>query len=90
MVTPVRPPAAAAEWDELQAGIVAARSLPCQVDPGRWSSTSPSDVAAAVDGCFDCPVMGACASYAVAAREPDGVWGGLTVAERAAARRAAA
>lgn len=89
-MTAGRPPVAAAEWEALQAGIMAARRLPCQVDPVRWWSTSPPDVATAADGCLDCPVMVACAGYAVAAREPDGVWGGLTVAERAAARLAAA
>ncbi|WP_414938577.1 WhiB family transcriptional regulator [Amycolatopsis sp. cmx-11-51] len=33
--------------------------------------------------CFRCPVIQSCRTYALAVREPYGVWGGLTVAERA-------
>jgi WhiB family redox-sensing transcriptional regulator len=32
--------------------------------------------------CRSCPVMAACAAYAVSTREPFGVWGGLTPDER--------
>ncbi|CAB4936567.1 unannotated protein [freshwater metagenome] len=34
--------------------------------------------------CFGCPVRLDCADYAIRAREPYGVWGGLTEAEREA------
>lgn len=76
-------------WLALQASIRATcRRLPCQADPARWSSTAPADVAGAVDGCYDCPLMVPCGAYAVAAGERDGVWGGLTPAERAGRRAA--
>ena len=32
--------------------------------------------------CRSCPVMEACAAYAIRTREPFGVWGGLTPEER--------
>lgn len=34
--------------------------------------------------CAQCPVIDECRRHALAAREPYGVWGGLTVAQRAA------
>jgi len=37
---------------------------------------------AAKEVCFDCPVIEACRSHALAVREPYGVWGGLTEDER--------
>lgn len=37
--------------------------------------------------CARCPVIEACRRYALAVQEPYGVWGGLTVAERAAILR---
>jgi WhiB family transcriptional regulator, redox-sensing transcriptional regulator len=32
--------------------------------------------------CNVCPVMGECSQYAVAIREPFGIWGGMTEADR--------
>jgi hypothetical protein len=32
--------------------------------------------------CQTCPVIQKCLDYAISANEPEGVWGGLTVAER--------
>jgi WhiB family redox-sensing transcriptional regulator len=32
--------------------------------------------------CLVCPVQGDCADYALAIREPFGIWGGLTEVER--------
>lgn len=32
--------------------------------------------------CFECPVMQQCRAHAISAREPYGVWGGLTEDER--------
>ena len=37
--------------------------------------------------CSDCPVIQACRHHALVVQEPYGVWGGLTVAERAAILR---
>lgn len=38
---------------------------------------------AALAICRTCPVLAECRSYALAAREPYGVWGGLTETDRA-------
>ena len=32
--------------------------------------------------CHECPVRDACLDYALSIREPHGIWGGLTEAER--------
>lgn len=37
----------------------------------------------AKDICSDCPVLRACRAHALKSKEPFGVWGGLTAAERA-------
>ena len=37
--------------------------------------------------CGRCPVIDSCRRYALQVQEPYGVWGGMTVEERAAARR---
>ena len=43
----------------------------------------PSEQASAAKSiCAACPVRQACLEHALAAREPDGVWGGLTEGER--------
>lgn len=39
--------------------------------------------------CESCPVIDACRSYAVAANERDGIWGGLSEKQRRRLRRAA-
>jgi WhiB family redox-sensing transcriptional regulator len=68
---------------------------PCEEgDPAAWwpaQGDDPDDVALAVRCCADCPARVECLTYALAADERGGVWGGLTPAERArlAARVAA-
>ncbi|MFD5564294.1 WhiB family transcriptional regulator [Kitasatospora griseola] len=37
--------------------------------------------------CHDCPVRSACASFAVRTGQDFGIWGGLTEADRLAARK---
>lgn len=44
--------------------------------------TSESGVGAATAICAACPVREECLEYAIATRQPEGVWGGLTVVER--------
>lgn len=39
-------------------------------------------VEAARDVCAGCPVRQSCLEHALAVREPDGIWGGLTARER--------
>lgn len=40
-------------------------------------------IAAAKEVCYSCPVIAECRQYALDAREPYGVWGGLSEDERA-------
>jgi len=52
------------------------------VDPGVFHPVNEDDADDAKAICALCPVLEACREYAVAAREKDGVWGGLTARER--------
>jgi WhiB family redox-sensing transcriptional regulator len=45
--------------------------------PGPWEDPSPAKAVCAV-----CPVRAECLAAALARREPDGIWGGLTATER--------
>lgn len=64
------------------------RQIPCRGDDGdRWISGTPRDTWAAAEACGHCPARIACASYAVDAEEPAGVWGGTTPTERAGLAR---
>ncbi|MEP7738304.1 WhiB family transcriptional regulator [Nocardioides sp. 31GB23] len=63
------------------------RQVPCVEDPGAWSASrkTPAEAARqdeAREACGWCPVLELCRAYAVAAREPVGVWGGLNERER--------
>lgn len=54
----------------------------------RFASTdmffpaSDNDAETAKAICGSCPVQERCLEYALAVKEPDGIWGGLTFAER--------
>lgn len=78
------------EWLVLQAELAALlpRVPVCAGDPEGWwlSGSSSAGVVDAVAWCEACPVREACASYALAARERYGVWGGLTAEERRGVR----
>lgn len=53
------------------------------VDPVLFHPVNEDDDAEAAKAiCALCPVQEACLEYAIAAREKDGVWGGLTARER--------
>ena len=52
------------------------------VDPDIFHPSDEDDGAAAKAICAQCPVREPCLEYALAAREKDGVWGGLTARER--------
>lgn len=53
------------------------------VDPLVFHPVSDEDDAEDAKAvCALCPVREACLEYAIAAREKDGVWGGLTARER--------
>lgn len=58
---------------------------PCQdSDPEAWFSEDGMLEAGrkAKKMCQSCPVINACATYAIAAEEMFGVWGGMTALER--------
>lgn len=80
------PAGAEVEWAALQAAL--RREVPpCRAEPELWFTprVRPDDFAAhesAVEACGWCPILEQCRAYALAAGEVDGVWGGLTVAER--------
>jgi len=44
--------------------------------------TTAAGVGPAEEVCAACPVRVECLEYAIATRQPDGVWGGLTSVER--------
>lgn len=69
-------------WDELHAQILATGPTPCAgADRNDWLGTAKQQARAA-RACFDCRALEACALYAVTAPEPEGVWGGMSPAER--------
>lgn len=72
-------------WAMLQQalGELAPAAPVCSVDPGPWFGGTRAR-AEAIEWCECCPVRVPCASYAFAAAEPFGVWGGLTPADRGA------
>lgn len=64
------------------------RAIPCRgADGDRWITGAPADTWHAQARCEKCPARVACASYAVDAEEPAGVWGGTTPKGRAGLAR---
>lgn len=66
------------------------RQAACRgLDPGAFHPDDEDVIAteAAVAVCRKCSVREPCLEYALAAREPDGVWGGVTARERRRMRR---
>ncbi|MCT1601887.1 WhiB family transcriptional regulator [Kocuria sp. p3-SID1433] len=58
-------------------------AIPCRRANGTaWITGTPKDTWYAQLHCEKCPAKAACGGYALAADEPAGVWGGLTVAQR--------
>jgi WhiB family redox-sensing transcriptional regulator len=50
------------------------------VDPEIFFDTSTQDIAVAI--CADCPIAQLCLKYSIKENIEDGVWGGLTEAQR--------
>lgn len=83
MTLPLAVPALAAGlWQSLQAALDEC-DPPCRADPNLWTGPARHHEQA-VAACWRCPALGPCRSYALAAGEPEFVWGALTPAERCA------
>ena len=79
---------------KLQKAIDEAPAIPpCQVtDPEIWYAEKQeigNQYRLAKQLCTQCPVVNECATYAIAAPEVEGCWGGLSPRERMAMRKAA-
>lgn len=84
------PAEAQAAWSELAEVLHVAGPAPCEEGaPDAWWPTGGdnTDAALAARCCAGCPARVECFTYALAADERDGIWGGLTPAERAALGR---
>lgn len=53
---------------------------------GLWTSDTAADEIVAAAYCRACPLQAECLDYALTAKEPAGVWGGLTAKERSSLR----
>lgn len=89
------PPEARNEWLTLAAVLAESGPVSCETsDPAAWwpdrKGLNSPETLAAVSGCRRCPAQDACLAYAVAADEPEGIWGGTLPAERRAVRPLAA
>ena len=86
----VRPTRGLAEYQALTLTLADLdHPTPCQLDPERWYSDERAERLAAADACWDCPVIQACGTYADAADERFGCWGGRDRTVSAARRDAA-
>ena len=59
-------------------------------DRGAWFSEDPEAIRRAVAVCRACPVRFQCLCFAIDTREDDGIWGGVSPAERHRIRRSMA
>jgi WhiB family transcriptional regulator, redox-sensing transcriptional regulator len=57
------------------------------LDTGIFFPSSDAEAGAAKLVCAGCPVREACLEWAIASRQEDGVWGGMTDTERRRLRR---
>lgn len=64
--------------------------IPCKYDPASWEDDNNgrdhiqnrNQIAYAKLLCNECPIMALCGEYAITAKEPTGVWGGMSTADR--------
>jgi WhiB family redox-sensing transcriptional regulator len=65
--------------------------IPCQNAPDMFfpdpGNGGYQDTIWAKKMCEECPVLKSCRNYAIEAKEPFGIWGGLTPVERRTYRR---
>lgn len=57
------------------------------VDTNTFFPVTDEEAGAAKEICASCPVRETCLEFALATRQDDGVWGGLTETERRRLRR---
>lgn len=86
------PPGALPEWLRLATLVDEIDAVPCRTsDPEAWwpdrKEVDDFPARMALDACTVCAAQDACLDYAVAADEREGIWGGLTPAERLDLRR---
>lgn len=73
------------EWNTLHDAIAGSRTgTPCHGPSRNLWQGSRAEQRRAADHCYDCPVLALCDTYADAAGEHSGVWGGIPAFERAA------
>ena len=62
--------------------------IPCRMAPDMWWSHDRNEQAEAKRACNElCPLRQQCLTYAMAAKESEGIWGGLDYEERKARNR---
>lgn len=61
--------------------------VPCKSAPDFFFPETNENIEYAKDVCRGCPLMDACATYAIQANEREGIWGGLTLRERLNVRK---
>lgn len=87
------PAAARDAWSELAEVLHRDGPAPCEEGtPDAWWPTrdaDSTDTTLAARCCTDCPARVECLTYALAADEQDGIWGGLTASERVSPARSA-
>ncbi len=85
----------ASQWyDEFYAVLMKSGVIPnCTNDPdGMYPDTKNqtqlyAEIRRAKKACRECPLLDACATYALIAHEKEGIWGGTTPNERAGLRK---
>lgn len=84
------PAHALSAWEQLHAAIARTGPTPCADESIRdlWTGTQAEQTIAA-DRCLGCAAMTACTTYADAAHEREGTWGGRTARQRNARQETA-
>ncbi len=82
------PARAREEWLRLNRLLDRIGPTPCQSgDPEAWWASKPVDRALkAIEACYRCQAQDACLTYALAADERFGIWGGMLPEERRSCR----
>ena len=81
---PLIPPEALPEWRTLVSALEVHGPVPCEdwENPDAWHADKGRQLDEALAGCCRCGAAPECLSYALAADERFGVYGGLTAGQR--------